>query len=126
MFLRKNNRLEAMIGPNSEFKGDIITQGTFRIDGKVYGVIIADSVVIGESGEVTGDIKARSVVISGSVRGNIKADELVDIKHTGQLLGDIYSRKLSVAEGGIFEGHSHIHKEDAKVIDFPGKEAIST
>ncbi len=123
MFLKKNNKLEALIGSNSEFKGDIAAQGTMRIDGKITGNIIADSVILGDDASVAGDIKARCVVIGGRVDGSISAEELVEIKHTGKLFGDIHTSKLSVAEGGIFEGRSFIQKDETKVIDFPNKEA---
>lgn len=123
MFLKKNNKLEALIGHNSEFKGDITANGTLRIDGKLTGNIIADSVILGDGAYVAGDIKARCVVIGGRVEGNVNADELVEIKHTGKLQGDIHTSTLSVAEGGIFEGRSIIQKDETKVIDFPNKEA---
>ncbi|MBF0559137.1 MAG: polymer-forming cytoskeletal protein [Nitrospirae bacterium] len=125
MFTRKNNRLEALIGPNSEFRGDVTTQGTFRIDGVFSGNIVADWVILGESGSIKGDITARSVIIGGKVDGNVKGEELVEIKHTGQLTGDISTRKLSVAEGGVFEGRSLVQKDETKVVDFPSKEAMS-
>jgi len=125
MFTRKNNRLESLIGPNSEFRGDITTQGTFRIDGVFCGNITADWVILGESGSIKGDITARSVIIGGKVDGNVKAEELVEIKHMGQLTGDISTRKLSVAEGGVFEGRSLVQKDESKIVDFPGKEAVT-
>jgi cytoskeletal protein CcmA (bactofilin family) len=125
MFLGKSNKLEALVGSDSEFKGDSIIKGTFRIDGKFIGNISAESVILGEKASVKGNITARSVVIGGVVEGNVKADELVEIKHTGQLRGDIFTRMLSVAEGGVFDGHSNIQKDEAKVIDFPAVEAAS-
>jgi cytoskeletal protein CcmA (bactofilin family) len=124
MFTRKNNKLESLIGPNSEFKGDITTQGTFRIDGVISGNITADWVILGEKGSIKGDITARTVIIGGKVDGNVKADELVEIKRMGQLTGDISTRKLSVAEGGVFEGRSLVQKDESKIVDFPGKEAV--
>ncbi len=123
MFTRLNNKLEALVGPNSEFRGDITTQGTFRIDGVFCGNIAADWVILGASGSINGDITARSVIIGGKVDGNVNAEELVEIKHTGQVTGDISTRKLSVAEGGVFEGRSLVQKDESKVVDFPGKEA---
>ncbi len=123
MLFKKSNRLESLIGANSEMNGDMTVQGTLRIDGKFKGNINADWVVLGESGSITGDIQARCAVIGGTAKGNIRADELIEIKHTGQLSGDIYTKKLSVAEGGIFEGHSHIQKDETKVVDFPQKES---
>lgn len=123
MFLNKNNKLEALVGPNSEFKGDITAHGSLRIDGKLTGNIIADSVILGETAAVTGNIKARCVVIGGRLDGNITSDELVEIKPAGKLFGDIHTRKLAVAEGGVFEGRSLVQKDETKVIDFPNKEA---
>jgi len=125
MFLRRNNKLEALIGGNTEFRGDINTDGTLRIDGKMTGNIIAEWVVLGETASVKGNIKSKGIVIGGRVDGNVEAEELVDIKYTGKLFGDIHTRKLSVAEGGLFEGRSLIQKDEKKIIDFPGKDAVS-
>lgn len=124
MFFKRNDKLDALIGLNSEFNGNLFTNGTLRIDGRLTGNITAEWVVIGENGVVKGDIKAKGVIIGGSIEGNINADELVDIKYTGKLSGDIHTRRLSVAEGGLFEGRSLIQKDiETKLIDFPAKEA---
>ncbi|HIJ60678.1 MAG TPA: polymer-forming cytoskeletal protein [Nitrospirae bacterium] len=125
MFLRKTDRLESLIGEKSEFVGDISTEGTCRIDGKFHGNIKADWVIIGEMGSVKGNVSSRGVIIGGMIEGNIKADEIVEIKTTGKLTGDIHTKKLSVAEGGIFEGRSQIKREEGKVIDLPVKESAT-
>ncbi|MFO0753665.1 MAG: polymer-forming cytoskeletal protein [Thermodesulfovibrionales bacterium] len=125
MFLGKNNKLEALVGPHSEFRGDIIAKGTFRIDGTFQGNITADTVVLGENASLKGDVSARCVVIGGKIEGSIKADELVEVRHTGQVRGDISTRKLSVAEGGVFDGRSIIQKEEGKIIDFPTVETTA-
>jgi len=124
MFLRKNNKLETLIGIGSEIKGDITANGTLKIDGKITGNIIADSVILGNDALVTGDIKARSVVIGGRLNGNVTAEDIIEIKPTGQVFGDVHTKKLSVSEGGIFEGRSLIQKDETRVIDFPAKEAL--
>lgn len=123
MFLKKNDKLDALVGQNSEFKGDLTTLGTLRIDGKFVGNIQADWVILGDSSYIKGDIISRGVIIGGRVDGNVIADENVEIKPKGELFGDLNTKKLTVAEGGIFEGRSIIHKDETKVIDFPNKEA---
>ncbi len=125
MFLRKNNKLETLIGTGSEIKGDVTANGTLKIDGKITGNIIADSVILGNNALVTGDIKAKSVVIGGRLNGNVTAEDIVEIKPTGQVFGDVHTKKLSVSEGGIFEGRSLIQKDETKVIDFPTKESLA-
>lgn len=125
MFLRKNDNLDTLIGQKSEFTGNILTEGTCRIEGRFIGNIKADWVVIGETGKVKGDITARGIIIGGNIEGNVNADEIVEIKPTGKLFGDINSKKLSVAEGGVFEGRSYSKKDtdDTKILDFPAKES---
>lgn len=119
----KDAKLESLIGSNSEVKGDISSTGTLRIDGKVIGDVQGQTVILGSGAFVKGNVKAKTVIVGGHIDGNVKAEEMVEIKHTGKLIGDIHTLKLSVAEGGVFEGHSYIHKDEQKVIEFPAKEA---
>jgi len=119
MFNKNTEKLESFIGANSTFKGDIDTKGTLRVDGIVEGNIVADWVVLGEKSHVKGDITARGIVVGGRVDGNIKAKEIVEIKNKGQLFGEIFTGKLVIVEGGIFDGRSRMHPEEsAKIIDF--------
>lgn len=127
MFRKKNpDKIEALVGAKSEFRGDITTQGTFRVDGKFVGNIAADWVVVGEAGIVEGDIAAKTVVVGGKVQGNVTTEDLLEVKHNGAVRGDIKTKILSIAEGGVFEGRSLILKEDgSKVVDFPNKEPVA-
>ena len=119
MFNKNTEKLESFIGANSTFKGDIDTKGTLRVDGIVEGNIAADWVVLGEKSHVKGDITARGIVVGGRVDGNVKAKEIVEIKNKGQLFGEIFTGKLVVVEGGIFDGRSRMHHEESgKIIEF--------
>jgi len=97
-------RVETMIDPDTCFQGDVQTQGSVRIDGRVEGNITADGLFLGESGEVQGDISAKTVIISGKVVGNIFAEQYVELHPQGQIYGDIKAAKLSIAEGAVYEG----------------------
>jgi cytoskeletal protein CcmA (bactofilin family) len=119
MFNKNTEKLESFIGANSTFKGDIDTKGTLRVDGIVEGNVGADWVVLGDKSHVKGDITARGVVIGGRIDGNLKVKEIVEIKVKGRLYGEIFTGKLVIAEGGIFEGRSRMqHHEESKVIEF--------
>jgi cytoskeletal protein CcmA (bactofilin family) len=118
MFNKNIEKLESFVGTNSTFKGDIDTKGTLRVDGIVEGNITADWVVLGDKSRVKGDITARGIVVGGRIDGNVKAKEIVEIKNKGQLFGEIFTSKLLVAEGGIFDGRSRMHHDEAKVIEF--------
>lgn len=122
MFHRNTEKLESFIGTNSVFKGNVDTQGTLRIDGVVEGNIAADWVIIGEKAQIKGDIAARGIIVGGKVEGNLKAKEVIEVKNKGHVLGEIMSKKLVIAEGGIFEGRSLMPREDVKVIEFQALE----
>lgn len=122
MFHRNTEKLESFIGGSSSFKGEIDSKGTLRVDGIVEGNINADWVVLGESSHVKGDISARGIVVGGRVDGNLKAKEIVEIKNKGQIYGDIFSVKLTIAEGAIFDGRSSMHRDEGKVVELIHKE----
>ena len=103
--------METVIGAETVLQGTISSKGSLRIDGKVEGGITdANSVVIGESGEVNGDINARSVVVGGKVVGNI-ASTSIEILSDSQITGDIKTATLAIAEGASFEGNCTMIRE---------------
>lgn len=122
MFNRNTEKLESVIGANSRFKGEIDTKGTLRVDGMVEGNVNADWLVVGEKGFIKGDISARGIVVGGKIEGNIRAKEIVEIRNKGQISGEVFSAKLSVAEGAIFDGRSSMHKEEQQIVGLVAKE----
>ena len=110
MFGKKENSLATVIGADSSFRGDLQSKGTIRVDGICEGTIQADWVIVGEAGFIKGEVTARGVAVGGRVEGAIHATELVEISPKGSVKGDIYAAKLSVAEGGAFEGRSFMEK----------------
>jgi cytoskeletal protein CcmA (bactofilin family) len=124
MFSKNTEKPESLIGPNSAFRGDIDTKGTLRVDGSLEGNVNADWVILGEKASLRGDVAARGIVVGGRIEGNIRAKEIVEIKAKGQVFGDISSAKLTIIEGGIFEGRSSMSKEETKVIEFQAKSSL--
>jgi len=105
MFTKSNNgRLESLIGLNSGFKGNVEVKGTLRVDGTLEGNISADNVIVGENAYVKGNITANGITIGGKVEGNVLAKGLVEITGRASAIGDIIAGRLSIAEGGIFNG----------------------
>lgn len=121
MFTKNTEKLESLIGANSKFKGDIDTKGTLRIDGSMEGNVNADWVILGEKACLKGDVTARGIIIAGRVDGNLKAKEIVEIKAKGKVSGDIFTNKLTIIEGGMFDGRSSMHKDESKIVEFQTK-----
>jgi cytoskeletal protein CcmA (bactofilin family) len=78
---------------------------------------------VGEKAFIKGDLHVTGIVVGGRVEGTIKADDLVELKPTAHLYGDIVAAKLVIAEGGIFMGRSVTQGNEAKLIDFSGEKA---
>lgn len=112
--------VHAYFGKGSRISGKLNFEGTVRVDGKVEGEIYAkDTLIIGESADVTAEIRATNVTIRGLVRGDVHALARIEILPPGRLYGNISTPSLVVGEGVIFEGsctmESQTKKDDRKV-----------
>jgi cytoskeletal protein CcmA (bactofilin family) len=110
MFGKKEPDMEVIIGPQSGVKGEISSKGTVRVDGTFEGNVTAECFIIGESGAVIGDVTVKSCIIGGKITGNIRASGCVEIRHNGEICGDIYAVRISMAEGAKFDGHSYMQR----------------
>jgi cytoskeletal protein CcmA (bactofilin family) len=117
MFSKETDKLESFLGMNSSFKGELNVRGTLRVDCTVEGQLDADNVILSESAEVKGEIKAKKIIIGGKVDGNVRAQELVEIKSKGKVFGDIFTPKLVIIEGAELNGKIEMKKEERKVIE---------
>ena len=86
---RAETHLETVIGAESSFQGTLRSKGSVRIDGKIEGGVAAEGLILGERGEVQGDISARTVVVGGKVTGNIHATESLELLAKSQVFGDL-------------------------------------
>jgi cytoskeletal protein CcmA (bactofilin family) len=94
-------------------RGDLSTEGTIRIDGRLDGSIIrSDIVVIGAKASVVGNIVAREVVVAGSVEGNITAESRVELDSAAVVHGDIVAGSILTHEGAQIRGKVVIRTGD--------------
>ena len=94
-----------VIGDGTKIKGDLNSNGDLRVDGIVEGNITTQAkCVLGASGRIIGNITAKSCDLSGTVDGNLVVSELLLIKSTGKINGDLRTAKLVVENGGEFNG----------------------
>lgn len=109
----KNNSLETeakvkvgtILGAGAVFEGDLTAPEAIRIDGIINGNCTCEKeVVIGKSGQVTGNISAQHVIISGRIEGDITALGKLELLSTGKILGNISARSLVIDEDACFDG----------------------
>jgi len=113
MFGKGSQRLETIVGNDTRIAGKVSVKGTIRIDGTVEGDVQADWVVVGETGKILGNIRARGMVVGGSVEGNIEATETVELREKATMVGEIHAPKLAISEGAVFDGRARM-KSDAE------------
>lgn len=98
-------KLHNQIGPGTKIIGNIETTESIRIDGDIEGNITSKGkVVVGSSGKVKGIINCSNSEVSGTIEGKVKVSELLSLKASSKLFGDINTAKLTIEPGAIFTG----------------------
>ena len=120
MFYKKTKELESftLIGPNSDFRGELNTKGELRVEGSINGPVNADSVILGQGATIKGEITAKRIIVEGTVEGNLKAKDFVQIKSTGKVFGEIFTDKISIMGGGVVNGKVEMKGDESKVVEF--------
>jgi cytoskeletal protein CcmA (bactofilin family) len=107
------SKKEAIANPNSvnrivsttSITGEIKTDSDIKFDGKLDGKLITkNKLVIGETGEIKGEIHCKSAVISGKIEGKIFVEETITLQDTCKIVGDITTNKIAIEPGAIFNG----------------------
>src|SRR3989442_2751258 len=115
------------IGQTIFIKGELTGDEDLTIEGRVEGKIeLKDhNLIIGPNGKINAEINAKSVTVIGSVVGNISASEMVEIKSSGTVMGDIKSSRISIADGAHFKGSVDMQKgtDTSKKFELPKPEA---
>lgn len=120
---RKTSDVVSIVGPGMTVEGDCSTDGTLRVEGRVEGTVrAAKAVVVGEDGEVVGDVHTQDAVVAGRVEGSITAESRVELQASARVEGDIRSRRVKLEEGGFVQGRLQMGREE----DDPASEADST
>lgn len=101
-----------LIAKGTRISGDVSSDGDFRIDGELVGNIESKGrLVIGISGRIEGEIKCRSCEIAGTHKGKIFVGELLSLKASSNVTGDIVTNKLSIEPGSYFAGSCSMSDE---------------
>jgi len=104
---------ETLVGSTTSIEGGIVkSDGNLRVDGSVEGEIaVAGAVVVGRTGRVIANIRARQVFVAGAVKGDIEAPDGLEITNSGRVFGNITVGSLQIEQGGIFRGQSFMGGE---------------
>ena len=112
--------LNGFLDAGSHIEGDLHFEDTFRIDGKLSGRVVSKGdLVVGEQGEVEGEIGVGRIFISGTVRGSVQAAQRVEITARGKVHADVETPSLMIEDGAFFEGRCSMGKRAQEPADRP-------
>jgi cytoskeletal protein CcmA (bactofilin family) len=105
----------ATLGKNVTVKGQIFSREDLVVDGEVEGTIECQEhkLTIGPNAKVQAGLRARDIVIFGSIQGNVEALDKIDIKKEAKLVGDIKTSRIMIEDGAYFKGSIDITKGTA-------------
>lgn len=109
--LRRTASSGSRIGKSVAFKGEIQSAEDLEVDGVLEGAISIpqNALTVGVNSRVEADVRARSMVLHGSLKGDVTITELIEIKKSGCLEGSLTTHRIIIEDGGIFRGHVAIH-----------------
>jgi len=94
-----------MISAGTVIEGKVRSQGSVRIDGKVIGEVSAtETLAVGVSGDIEGNVSAKNITVGGKVRGAVSALEKIVFESKSVVRGDIRAARLVIDEGCMFDG----------------------
>jgi len=94
-----------IIGQGTRINGDLISNGDFRVDGAIEGSVkVGQRLVIGGTGKILGNIEADSATVAGHIKGNVTVKNVLELKPSAKIDGDIITNKMVIEAGAQFNG----------------------
>jgi cytoskeletal protein CcmA (bactofilin family) len=113
--VKVEGKLDTVIGPETEVKGDVSVRGSMRMDGRVEGNLsVMDSLYMGKGAYVHGEVHCKDGVIAGKVEGNVVAQGALELQSSATVLGDVKCRNLVLARDAFLDGHVSMREGDAQ------------
>lgn len=107
----------SVIGKNIKFRGELIGEEDLHIEGKVEGIVIMEGqdLSVGKEGEINANIHANNITIHGKLTGDVLADELIEIKNTAVVKGNLIAPRIQLDDGGKFRGSMDMTDSDEEI-----------
>jgi cytoskeletal protein CcmA (bactofilin family) len=112
-FNETDNPTINLISNGTDIIGDIKSNGDIRIDGSLTGTLnTKGKVVIGTTGKVNGEVICKNSEVAGIIEGKISVGQLLNLKASSKIHGDIATSKLSIEPGAVFSGNCKMTDTD--------------
>ena len=104
----------AVIGKSVMIKGQIFSREDLTIDGEIDGSVELQEhrLTVGPHGKLQAGVKAREIVVLGTIHGNVEASDKIDIRKDAKLVGDIKTARIVIEDGAYFKGSIDIARPE--------------
>lgn len=125
----KAAKLDTIIGPNTEIRGDVNFSGCLHVDGKVVGNVSADDdsesmLTLNQGGCIEGDVQVPNLLLNGEVVGDVYACNRVELANSAKIKGNVYYHLLEMAMGAAINGNLvHRPKSEIRLLEHKSKKA---
>ena len=115
-------RVTASVGKSTRLKGDLYSEEELFFDGEIEGSIeVRGALTIGPNGKVKANVKARELVVKGSIHGNVDAADRISIMNGASIVGDVKTAGIVIEDGAYFKGGIDILRPEASKKPEPAK-----
>jgi len=107
-------KVDTIIGQQTRIEGDVHFTGGLHVDGMIKGNILAEAgsssvLTVSEHGRIEGDVRVPTVILNGSVSGDVRSDERIELAARAEVNGDVYYNLIEMAMGAAVNG-SLVHQ----------------
>jgi cytoskeletal protein CcmA (bactofilin family) len=126
-----STRVDTIIGQQTRIEGDVHFSGGLHIDGRIKGGVIAESgsgsvLTISEHGSIEGDVMVPTVILNGSVTGDVRSGERIELAAQAKVDGDVYYNLIEMVMGAMVNGSLvHNAETESSVLSFDRDNAES-
>ena len=110
---QSNDEFDTVLGADATFKGDLSFESAAKVLGRFEGTIKAKGrVYVADGSTCKATLIAKEIAVEGLVDGNVEADDRVELKPTGKIMGDVVAKRMTMADGATLDGHVRIGFDD--------------
>lgn len=124
-------KVDTIVGQQTQIEGDVRFSGGLHVDGRIRGNVIAEGgsasvLTISEHGSIEGDVQVPNVILNGSVQGDVRSDERIELAAKARVTGDVYYSLIEMAMGAEVNG-SLVHRadSDSSVVNFDREQQVT-
>ena len=122
----RSSKIETLIGQSIEVDGDLNFSGGLHLDGKVKGNVTSENssksvLVVSEQGQISGDVSVPYAVINGTIKGNVYANEKLELSNKACITGNVHYNVLEMASGASVNGNMLHDNNERQLLEHHAK-----